>query len=100
MKKRFQEINKIHQLWRYRWYILIPFQVLWYRIVGLKILHHNQDNSKYFFYKERNLKTLISICVGTAQSKMSWYYTSEELFSNLEKRINFNQKQFKNDRTN
>ena len=67
--KRFQECNRIEKIWRYRWYLLIPFK---------------------FFYHYRktpfNSNLMWSILVGKAHSKMKWYFTSEEvkkLFNNI-----------------
>ena len=101
--KRFQECNKIVQLWRYRWYLCIPFIVIWYKIFGLKTLVHiipetedenisllglDKDKLKFpVFIRNRNLSQLIKIAKGEMQIKMCWYYTSDEVFSNIKNRL-------------
>jgi hypothetical protein len=71
--KRFQECNKLIQLWRYRWYLCIPF---WF--IGNIYTKKN--------WKNRNL--VWKILIGEAQSKMNWVYTSEEVFSKIKAKIN------------
>lgn len=36
MEKRFQECNKIEKLWRYRFYLYIPLQYVFYLIRNIK----------------------------------------------------------------
>lgn len=77
-EKRFQECNWIVKCFRYRWYLLIPFQWLNTRI-------------RYYFSKDKNNEddniytgvNLFRILIGMAQMKMKWYYTSEEVFEKL-----------------
>lgn len=69
--KRFQECNKLIQIWRYRFYLLIPI----YYILGLL-------KSKIYKTKFHG-KLYWSLLIGEAQIKMKWYYTSEEVFERL-----------------
>lgn len=77
-EKRFQECNKIVKIWRYRWYLLIPFQWLDTRIRYQFSKDKNEDDD--YIYTGVNLFKLL---VGSAQMKMKWYYTSEEVFEKL-----------------
>tara|TARA_B110000211_G_scaffold152323_1_gene173150 strand:+ start:84 stop:320 length:237 start_codon:yes stop_codon:yes gene_type:complete len=67
--KRYQESNWIVKIWRYRFYILIPFKWCMYYI---RCYLHN-DNGEF------NGKTLWHILVGVAQCDMKWTYTIEEV---------------------
>lgn len=84
--KRFQESNKIEQLWRYRFYLAIPFLWLWYSLKGLKVyedkwggdrINHTND---YHLVKGKNLWKLL---IGIQQGLMKWYYTSDEVFDKI-----------------
>jgi len=85
--KRFQECNWLEKVWRYRWYLPIPFQWLWFtRIKPFKVgkdevvdgeLVHTDD------YDTVNGKLLWSLLVGSAQIEMRWYHTNEEVFSSF-----------------
>jgi len=81
--KRFQECSNIVKLWRYRWYLLIPFKWLYYTVVGFMI----QDDSTGEYFISRG-KQLWKLLIGVAQIKMEWHYTSEEVFSKLDKSEN------------
>lgn len=85
--KRFQECNWLEKLWRYRWYLPIPFQWLYYtasnsfkvykdKKEGGKIIHTNE----YDIIKGMDLWKLLK---GIAQGKMKWYYTWEEVKENI-----------------
>ena len=85
--KRFQECSKIEQIWRYRWYLLIPFQYVYYTYFkpfkvyiddweGDKIVHTNE-------YDVMKGKMLWKLLKGIAQEKMVWYYTSEEVLERI-----------------
>tara|TARA_R110000772_G_scaffold20466_5_gene56870 strand:+ start:30454 stop:30675 length:222 start_codon:yes stop_codon:yes gene_type:complete len=69
-KKRFQECSKIVQIWRYRWYLTIPFE--WFYICYIKMGITNK-------------KLIYSLLIGDAQYKMEWYYTSDEVKSRMKK---------------
>lgn len=101
--KRFQECNKLVKLWRYRWYLCIPFIVIWYKIFGLKTMVHimpetddeninvsglDKDKLNFpVFIRNRNFGQLVKIATGQMQMKMDWYFTSEEVFSNIKNRL-------------
>jgi hypothetical protein len=80
--KRFQECNKIEKIFRYRWYLLIPFIYLYYQFRPFKVYEDevidgeliHTDN--YFVLKGYQLWRTIK---STLQSKMKWYYTHEEV---------------------
>ena len=91
-KKRFQECNKVVQFWRYRWYLLIPFQYVWYSYLRpMKVPETAYDEELCFTtltgeeYSPRG-KNLWKLLKGMAQGKMNWYYTMEE----VEKELDFN----------
>jgi hypothetical protein len=69
MGKRFQECNWLEKVWRYRFYIFIPFKYIWY------ICIKDTNNLKG--------KNLWKLLVGIAQCDMNWTYTSEEVFAKL-----------------
>jgi hypothetical protein len=86
-RKRFQECNWLEKTWRYRWYLLIPLQWIYYTATssfkvykdkkeGKKIIHTDE----YYVIKGVDLWKLLK---GTAQGKMRWYYTWEEVKENL-----------------
>lgn len=64
--KRFQECNRIVKIWRYRWYLLIPF----------KFLYHYKKCSY-------NVKVLWNILISDAQIRMEWYHTNDEVKSHF-----------------
>jgi hypothetical protein len=72
--KRFQECNKIQKLWRYRWYLLIPF--IWIY--------------KRFKVKDKEItpKMLWEILIGMMQIKMNWYHTEDEMEEIMNNLIN------------
>jgi len=77
MPKRFQESNLLIKIFRYRWYLMRPFWFISW------ILFFNEKGIGTTF----RLKCLNTwkLTAGIAQSKMHWYYTSEELFEELKK---------------
>ena len=60
--KRFQECSWIVKIWRYRWYILIPF-----RTIGV-----------YLIYWE-NFRFMWKIFKGDAQLSMNWTWNHKEI---------------------
>ena len=82
MKKgiRFQESSKLVQIWRYRWYIPIPFQ--WIRMMILFYLLKDKTEEDYYFTG----RNLWEILIGSAQVKMDWYYTNEEITKKFNKK--------------
>lgn len=65
MSDRFQDQSWYVKLWRYRWYLRVPFHTL----------------RLYFKNKmaNRNLKLSYSIAIGEAHLKMNWLYTLDEM---------------------
>ena len=59
--KRFQECNWYEKLWRYRFYLAIPFKWIWF---------------KNPYMSGKNLWKLL---IGEAQANMNWTYTMEEV---------------------
>jgi len=91
MNKRFQESNKIEQLWRYRFYIAIPFMWMYYMIVGFKVYIDRKLGDTIIQTSEYELlkgMRLWKILVGDQQGKMKWYYTSEEVFNKIKNKKN------------
>ena len=87
MKKRFQECNKIIQIWRYRWYSILPFLWLWHSIISpMRIYQDEIINGKLIhtdnFYIPHG-KNLWKLLKGEVQYKMKWYWTHEEVMSKL-----------------
>lgn len=86
--KRFQDSNKIEQIWRYRYYLLIPIKWIWYSIVGLKIYRDEWNGDKIIHTNKYDLckgKQLWRLLTGIQQGPMKWYYTQEEVFGKLKK---------------
>jgi len=83
--KRFQECNWLVKLWRYRWYILIPFKYIWFMYLKPLIVMETYKNDKTNVIEDTGKvynprgKELWGILKGLAQSKMNWYYTSDEV---------------------
>lgn len=79
-EKRFQECNWIEKMWRYRWYLTLPFSWCWYQYI--KPFYITDDKS--FERETVNGKMLWKLLIGIAQSKMKWYYTWEEVKERLD----------------
>lgn len=83
--KRFQECNWLVKLWRYRWYILIPFKYIWFMYLKPLIVMETYKNDKTNVIEDTGKvynprgKELWGILKGLSQSKMNWYYTSDEV---------------------
>lgn len=84
--KRFQECSKIEKMWRYRWYLTIPFTYIYYRLKGLKFYKDKMVDGKivhtdeYEYYPSNRLW---GMCKSITSSKMNWTYTSEEVMDEL-----------------
>lgn len=63
-EKRFQECNLIGKIFRYRWYLCVPFIFIYQRI-------------KY--KSEFTARTEWGIIISEMQFKMNWYYTFDEV---------------------
>lgn len=73
--KRFQECSNIVKLWRYRWYIPIPFMYSWFVIKSI------------FIPIDFTPREYLAILTGDAQFRMSWYYTAEEVNENIKRKL-------------
>lgn len=86
--KRFQECNRIVQLWRYRHYITIPFKYLYYTYIKrFKVYHDEMVDGKLIHTNEYDIeqgRNLWRLLQSLAQTKMHWYYTEEEMFIKLD----------------
>lgn len=70
--KRFQECNLIGKIFRYRWYLCVPFIFIYQRI-------------KY--KSEFSARTEWGIIISEMQLKMKWYYTSDEVKEKFKKKF-------------
>ena len=87
--KRFQECNRIVKIWRYRWYLAIPFVFLW-RTISFEIFEDEVVDGKVKPTGETinvDSATLWGICVGDAQFKMEWHYTHEEVKASMNEKF-------------
>ena len=64
-EKRYQECGPLEKLWRRRYYLLIPFKWIKWKIFTKE--------------KEYDGKTIWRLLIGMAQSDMKWYYTEKEV---------------------
>lgn len=80
-ERRFQESSKLVKIWRYRWYIPIPFQWSW---MMLKFYLRRGKTEDDYYFTGRNLWGILT---GSAQVRMKWYYTSEEVFEKINKKF-------------
>jgi len=79
MEKRFQECGFFGKLFRYRFYLTIPFRWLYHMYIKpIEII--DDEYGSVFIPRYR---MLLSILKGEAQSKMKWYWTSEEVFEKI-----------------
>lgn len=81
--KRFQECSKIVQIWRYRWYLTIPFSYAYYMCMAkFKVFRDEVINGQLKHTEDYDVitgKLLWGLLIGMAQSKMRWYHTMEEM---------------------
>lgn len=75
MTKRFQECSWYEKLWRYRWYLMIP----WWTVKFWKTPWVDDDENLAEDEPWNTWTISWSIAVGTAQVKMEWYYTWDEV---------------------
>jgi len=93
MEKRFQECSLVIKIFRYRWYLLIPFKWFYFMFLrSFKVYETEIDKKRGcvvdtgVIYNPRG-KKLWSLLIGVAQGNMKWYYSSEEVFDNLERKL-------------
>jgi hypothetical protein len=87
MSKRFQECNWLVKLWRYRYYVALPFKWAYYNwFKNFKVIDIDTNSpedplpSETLILKGRNLWRLL---VGSAQTKMKWYWEMDEVLDRL-----------------
>lgn len=89
--KRFQECNKLEKLWRYRWYLALPFMYLWRKWYMGPIPGHEWDEEKQEMVETKPMiptgEIVWKITIGEVQHKMHWYYTQEEVMDRLKNKI-------------
>jgi len=71
MSNRFQDQKWYVKLWRYRWYLRVPYDTL-------RIYIKNRKTHKDEFY------VAYSIAMGEAHYRMNWLYSMEEAMKVLE----------------
>ena len=91
--KRFQDSSKLVQIWRYRWYLLIPFKYFWYNyIVNFKVYNfdgegkevkYGKDGKSQAYYEMIKGKNLWGILKGDAQVSMNWMYDHEDIMAEI-----------------
>jgi len=82
MSKRFQECNWLQKMWRYRYYLYIPFKWTYYQMVGLKVRRH-EDPTQYDVSRGKQLWRLLK---GSAQCDMNFVHTTEEVMEMLKQK--------------
>lgn len=70
---RFQESPWPIKLWRFRYYLLIPYKAIKYYLASKSSQEPMSFSASW------------SVAIGMAQVKMYWYYTIEETVSYLQK---------------
>ena len=94
--KRFQECNWVEKLWRYRWYILIPFKWVWYMYIKSFVVIGTEINDESGFVEDTDEtynpkgKELWKLLIGIAQGKMNWVWTYEEVFGRIKEKYKDN----------
>ena len=77
VEKRFQDCSKIIKLWRYLWYLGIPFMFLYHKVKSLKIYEDKEVDGKIIHTNEHfnaSTKLIWRLCLSDAHVKMKWYY--------------------------
>jgi hypothetical protein len=85
--KRYQECSKIEQLWRRRWYLIVPFWAVWNTLFKARVYMDEEVDGKIVHtdkYEHMNFKNWMRILKGSVQSKMHYYYTQEEFEQHID----------------
>lgn len=89
--KRFQECNKIEKVWRYRWYLPIPFLWVWFSSFQYFRVYKDEVVDGVFEhtneYDVMKGKMLWKLLMGDAQIKMNWTYTPEEVMNSIKEKL-------------
>ena len=87
--KRFQDCNWLEKIFRYRYYVLIPFKYIWYMYINDFIVRETNINKDSGYIQDTDNiynpkgKELLELLKGSAQCDMKWYYTSDEVFRKI-----------------
>ena len=73
-KIRFQECPWYVRLWRWRYYLLVPFKATKFWIYN-KYYYFNIPSEEDYL----SFNNCLSIAKGLAQSSMKWYYSFDEV---------------------
>lgn len=90
--KRFQECGKIEKTWRYRWYLILPFQWVWHRYINPMVVYIDEYGEDLegvepiVRYEIPKGKTLWKILIGNAQFRMRWFHTMDDIMNRLDLR--------------
>lgn len=74
---RFQDCPWYIQVWRYRWYLQIPFMAIYYRFTPWV---WKADSERVHVVEFSTWKEAWGMAVGDAQCRMNWLYTFDEIF--------------------
>ena len=80
--KRYQDCSKFVQLWRRRWYLIVPFWAAWNTLFKARIYKDEEVDGKLVHtndYVHMNYRNWTHILKGSVQGKMHYYYTQEEV---------------------
>jgi len=86
-EKRFQDCGCLVKLYRYRFYLLIPFKYIWY--MNIKPFNVGVDEEvdgmclQTDEYEVLRGKELWSTLTAISQTSMKWYYTTDEVFNRI-----------------
>ena len=75
-KKRYQDCNRLVKMWRHRHYIPVPFKWLYHQYLKPFLIYNDDDDGSI---EPLQGKLLWTTLISSAQIKMKWYYTMEEV---------------------
>jgi len=79
-KKRFQECSALEKIWRYKAYLLIPFDAL--QIYLMQFTQVAEED-----YEFMGFKFCWSIARGSADLRMEYWYTMDEVREVLKEKL-------------
>ena len=92
--KRFQECGWLEKVWRYRFYVYIPFKWVYFMYIKPFVVRETVLNEEKGYVEDTGEvwnprgKELWSLLKGTAQGDMKWTYTMEEVFGRMKEKYN------------
>lgn len=95
--KRFQECNWLEKVWRYRFYVYIPFKWVYFMYIKPFVVRETTLNEEKGYVEDTGEiwnprgKELWGILVGSAQGDMKWYYSMEEVFGSIKEKFNIDE---------